>query len=69
MPFNFFIVAIEFIEAIDTIEARFALSLTLRVEDRRHLGNENKLIFILHFTRFALSLTCGRRYSRSENCK
>ena len=56
MSFNFFIVAIEFIEAIDTIEARFALSLRLRVEDRRHLGNENKLKFILHFTRFALSL-------------
>ena len=28
----------------------------MKFEDRLHLGNENKLRFILHFARFALSL-------------
>ena len=39
---------------------------------KMHLGNENKSCFILHFTRFSLTLTyyiIGRRYSRSEKLK
>ena len=34
----------------------FFVPLRLCLEDRRHLGNENKWAFILHFARFALSL-------------
>ena len=66
MSFNFYIVAIEFIEAIDTIEARFALSLRLRVEDTLVRKISNKFAFSLTYS---YSDTACRRYSRSENCK
>ena len=42
--------------------ARIALSLRLRLEDRLLLGNKNKCLFILYFSRIALSLHQKRNH-------
>ena len=46
--------------------AHLFVPLSLRLLGRLHLGNENNSKIILHFARFALPLTLGRKYLRSE---